>query len=131
MDIGHARSQNKTADGVAFATGVNVVRPLPEGRRRGTGLDAEALTTPARPGTSGGPYDGEQLEPPSRPARSASQSAAAQTIVPACTGEDRPTGIEFAFDPIAAAGACARSPSTDQAGVANYRLGAAPARASP
>ena len=122
MDDGHARSQSKQPDVEAFRARQNAwfdhylkgVGAAPES-------SATALTT-ACGGPSEGPYAAATWAGLA-PGEIRFEREAAQTIVP---GSGDPT-IGQAFDPIAGGGACATAPGADQAGVATYRLPAAPA----
>jgi hypothetical protein len=126
-DIGHARSQNKTADGVAFnerleAWFAHYLKG--EGATPSSTVEAKTTTCPSTE-PSGGPYKASEWSALA-PGEIRFQSAAAQTIVPNGT-PTTPTESSLAFDPLLGGGACARVSSTDQTGVANYRLAAAPA----
>jgi len=122
MDDGHARSQNKPADGAAFRLRQDAwfdhylkgIGPAPES-------SVEALTT-ACGAPSAGPYRAATWRALA-PGEIRLDSAAAQTIVP---GSGDPAA-GTAFDPIGGGGACATASGADQPGVATYRLPAAPA----
>jgi fermentation-respiration switch protein FrsA (DUF1100 family) len=121
MDDGHARSQNKQADVATFEARQNAwFDYYLKGVGAAPGSSAEALTT-----TCGAPSGGPFTAPTWRdlaPGEIRLDSAAAQTVVP---GAGDPS-IGQAFDPIAGGGACATASGADQAGVATYRLPAAP-----
>jgi predicted acyl esterase len=119
-DHGHARSQNKEADVELFEQRQEAwfdhylkgASPAPESR-------VEALTT-----TCGSPSEGPYAAPSWRelaPGEIRLDSPATQTV----TGSGDPA-IGTTFDPIAGADACATASEADQAGVATYRLPAAP-----
>jgi len=121
MDDGHARSQNKAADVAVFSARLSAwFDHYLKGEGAGPSSSVEALTTTC--GTpSGGPYTAAGWKELA-PGEIRLDSAAAQTIVP---GAGDPTA-GTTFDPIAGGGACASTGGADQAGVANYRLPAAP-----
>ena len=122
MDDGHARSQNKTADVEAFEARQNAwFDHYLKGVGAAPAPSVEALTTTCG-GPSGGPYAADNWKNLA-PGEIRLDGAAPQTVVP---GAGNPT-IGQSFDPIAGTGACATAPGTDQAGVATYRLPAAPA----
>jgi fermentation-respiration switch protein FrsA (DUF1100 family) len=122
MDDGHARSQNKAADVAVFEARLEAwFDHYLKGEGPTPSSSVEALTTTC--GTpSGGPYSAPGWNSIA-PGEIRLDSAAAQTIVP---GAGDPTA-GTTFDPIAGSGACASTAGTDQTGVANYRLAAAPA----
>ncbi|HVV90634.1 MAG TPA: CocE/NonD family hydrolase C-terminal non-catalytic domain-containing protein, partial [Solirubrobacterales bacterium] len=129
MDDGHARSQNKEADVAVFDQRLDAwFDHYLKGEGATPSSSVETLTTTC-PSTkaSEGPYTADDWRDIS-PGEIRLDSAAAQTIVP---GAGDPTS-GIAFDPIASsetggARACATASATDQTGVANYRLAAAPA----
>jgi fermentation-respiration switch protein FrsA (DUF1100 family) len=121
MDDGHARSQNKAADVAAFEARQNAwFDHYLKGVGAAPASSVEALTTTCG-GPSAGPYKASSWKNLA-PGEIRLDSAPAQTIVP---GSGDPS-IGTAFDPIAGSGACASAAGADQAGVANYRLAAAP-----
>ncbi|HSK50567.1 MAG TPA: CocE/NonD family hydrolase [Solirubrobacterales bacterium] len=123
MDDGHARSQNKLADGALFTA------------RRDAWFDhylkgeggkpvggATALTTKCG-GDSEGPYEAASWRELA-PGEIRLNGAAAQTIAPG--GGDPALGT--AFDPFAGGGGpCGTGPAADQPGAATYRLSPTPA----
>lgn len=121
-DDGHQRSQNKEADVAAFEARLDAwFDHYLKGEGPAPGSSVEALTTTC--GTpSGGPYTAPGWRSIS-PGEIRLDSAPAQTIAP---GAGDPLA-GTTFDPIAGGGACASTAGTDQAGVANYQLAAAPA----
>ena len=122
MDDGHMRSQNKPADVAVFEARLNAwFAHYLKGEGPTPSSSVETLTTTC--GTpSEGPYTAADWRSIS-PGEIRLDSAAPQTIVPG-SGE---AGSGTAFDPIAGSGACATASSTDQSGVATYRLPATPA----
>jgi hypothetical protein len=120
-DIGHARSQNKSADVAAFNVRLEewFAHYLKgEGAAPSSSVEAKTTTCPSSE-PSGGPYKAADWSALA-PGEINYQSAPSQTIVPYANP----------FDPIVNAthlGACAQVPAADQSGIANYRLAAAPA----
>jgi predicted acyl esterase len=122
MDDGHARSQNKPADVQAFEARQNAwFDYYLKGAGAAPAPRVEALTTTCG-APSAGPYAAATWKDLA-PGEIRLDSAPAQTIVP---GSGDPT-IGTSFDPIGGSGACASAAGADQAGVASYRLAAAPA----
>jgi fermentation-respiration switch protein FrsA (DUF1100 family) len=121
MDDGHMRSQNKEADVAVFDARLEAwFAHYLKGEGPVPSSSVETLTTTC--GTpSAGPYTATDWRSIS-PGEIRLDSAAPQTIVP---GSGDPTS-GTAFDPIAGSGACATTSSTDQTGVATYRLPATP-----
>ena len=126
MDDGHARSQNKEADVAVFDQRLEAwFAHYLKGEGAAPSSSVETLTT-----TCGKPSEGPYTAPDwsaIAPGEIRLDSAAPQTIVP---GSGDPTAATT-FDPIlaerASQGPCGSASATDQTGVANYRLGAAPA----
>jgi hypothetical protein len=122
-DVGHQRSQNKTADAVGFIVRLEKwFAYYLKGLGTAPTSTVEATTTTCPSTTpSGGPYaaaDWEELSP----GEIRLESAGTQTISP---GAGRAaTGV--AFDPIGGTGACASVSAEETPGVANYSLPAAP-----
>jgi len=122
MDDGHARSQSKAADVEVFRARQDAwFDHYLKGTGAAPGSSATALTTTCG-SASAGPYTAATWRDLA-PGEIRFESAAAQTVVP---GAGDPA-IGTSFDPIATADACATAPGADQAGVATYRLPAAPA----
>ena len=121
MDDGHMRSQNKPADLAVFDARLEAwFAHYLKGEGPAPSSSVETLTTTC--GTpSEGPYNAADWRSIS-PGEIRLDSASPQTIVP---GSGDPTS-GTAFDPIAGSGACATTSSTDQTGVATYRLPATP-----
>jgi hypothetical protein len=121
MDDGHARSQSKPADIERFQARQDAwFDQYLKGVGSAPASGVEALTT-----TCGVPSEGPYAAATWRdlaPGEVRLASAAAQTVVP---GAGDPA-IGQSFDPIAGPGACATAGGADQAGVATYRLSAAP-----
>jgi fermentation-respiration switch protein FrsA (DUF1100 family) len=119
MDDGHARSQNKAADGALFLQRLNAwFDHYLKGAGAAPSSSAEALTTtcPAA-SASEGPYKaGDWLS--LSPGEVRFGDAAGQTVLP---GAGDPS-IGATFDPIAGKDPCATASGADQAGTANYRL---------
>ena len=120
-DAGHQRGQNKEAD-----TAVREARQNAwfdyflkgQGSKPAAG-QVETLTKVCG-GPSAGPYFADNWAKMA-PGEVRFSSAAAQTILPTSGSP----AVGQAFDPITGGGACARADSSDQPGVATYRLPAA------
>lgn len=120
-DIGHQRSQNKTADALAFYARMEAWFAFYlKGLGTAPTSSVEAKTTVCG-GASGGPFSADSWEDLS-PGEIRLDSAGAQTIVP---GAGRGAS-GAAFDPIGGTGACATVPAQETPGVANYKLPTAP-----
>jgi hypothetical protein len=122
-DVGHQRSQNKGADALAFYARLNAWFAYylkGEGSAPTSSVETTTTTCPSA-APSGGPYRADDWADIS-PGEIRLASAAPQTIVP---GAGDPTS-GIAFDPIAGLGACASVQAEETAGVADYKLGAAP-----
>ncbi|HTR75528.1 MAG TPA: CocE/NonD family hydrolase [Solirubrobacterales bacterium] len=131
MDDGHARSQNKAADFAVFEGRLEEwFAYYLKGEGSNPSSSVEAMTTVCpKSSPSEGPYTASDWSSLA-PGEIRYQSAAAQTIEP---GNGGPTQSSLAFNPVPnpetepPANACNKVPATDQAGIANYRLAAAPA----
>jgi fermentation-respiration switch protein FrsA (DUF1100 family) len=122
MDDGHDRSQSKPADVEAFKVRQSAwFDHYLKGSGSAPVPSATALTTKCG-GPSEGPYTATTWKDLA-PGEIRHRSAPAQTIVP---GASDPT-IGMTFDPIAGKDPCLTASGADQAGVATYRLPAAPA----
>jgi predicted acyl esterase len=120
-DAGHQRGQNKAAD-----TAVRVARQDAwfDYYLKGQGTAPQSGQVETLSKVCGGPSAGPYFAPnwgKVAPGEVRYSSAASQTILPA--GGDPTVGQ--AFDPITGGGACATASSSDENGVATYRLPAA------
>lgn len=132
-DIGHARSQNKTADGIAFNERLEAwFTHYLKGEGATPSSTVEAKTTTCPPSEpSGGPYKAADWSALA-PGEINYQSAGVQTIGHRSLAEEQnPTESSATFDPIIGPklgkNVCSTVSGADQPDVANYRLAAAPA----
>ena len=132
-DYGHSRSQNKPADVAAFNSRLEAwFAHYLKGEGATPTSSVEALTTTCpKSAPSEGPYAAANWSSLA-PGEIRLQSSAAQVIRhKSAKEEETPTTAGVVFDPIVGAekgfNVCSAVPGTDQPGVANYRLGAAPA----
>jgi predicted acyl esterase len=130
-DYGHSRSQNKAADVAAFNARLEAwFAHYLKGEGSAPSSSVETLTTTCpKSAPSEGPYAAANWSSLA-PGEIRFQSSDAQTIE-RYEEEDEPTESGIVFDPIVGPengfNVCSAVPSEDEEGVANYRLGAAPA----
>jgi hypothetical protein len=132
-DHGHARGQNKAADGTFRSRQLHnwfdfYVKGV--GSEPFHGVQTLTQTCGGPSGGATGPFDDPDTDLPFRaaawsqlaPGEVRYSGPAAQTITPEASDQNGTT-----FDPNGGGGACATAPGADQAGTASYRLDPAPA----